>query len=407
VREFTLSLCKPLAPEDHVLQNMPDVSPTKWHLAHTTWFFERFVLDDFGSGYTPFDSRYYFLFNSYYNTLGDMQARPKRGQLSRPTVEEVFAYRREIDRRSKDLLFECDEATLAQIAERIELGCHHEQQHQELVLTDIKYNLSCNPLLPAYREAPKSASVARAEKRSWITGEAGVHEIGWAGAGFCFDNEGPRHEVLLHPHALASHPVTNADFRAFLEDGGYERHELWLDLGWARAANEGWKHPLYWHPQDGEWFQYTLGGSRPLDPDEPVCHVSFFEADAFARWSGKRLPGEAEWEVAAADQPLAGNLAESGRFHVAAAPGSRAGGGFSQLYGDVWEWTASPYVGYPGYRPAPGAIGEYNGKFMCNQFVLRGGSCATSKSHLRPSYRNFFPPDARWQFSGIRLAQDA
>ena len=405
VRDFTLSLCEPLALEDYVLQNMADVSPTKWHLAHTTWFFERFILREHVRDYEPWDSRYFFLFNSYYHTVGEMHSRPKRGQLSRPTVEEVRAYRREIDERLGAFISECGEATLAQIAPLVELGCHHEQQHQELLLTDIKYNLSCNPLLPVYREAPKSASAAAPAKRTWITFEGGVREIGHAGSGFFFDNEGPRHEVLLRRYALASQLVTNAEFLAFLEDGGYERHELWLDLGYAAIREEGWNHPLYWFRRDGEWMQYTLGGPVPLEEAEPVCHVSCFEADAFARWAGHRLPSEAEWEVAAADLPVEGNLAENGRFHAEAAA-SGSGEAPVQIYGDVWEWTASPYVGYPGYRPLPGAIGEYNGKFMCNQYVLRGGSCATPRSHLRPTYRNFFPPDARWQFTGIRLAAD-
>jgi ergothioneine biosynthesis protein EgtB len=406
VRDFTVSLCEPLALEDYVLQNMADVSPTRWHLAHTTWFFERFILQETIPDYEPRDSRFFFLFNSYYHTLGEMHSRPDRGQLSRPTVEEIRAYRREIDRRLCDFIAKCGEATLAQIEPVVELGCHHEQQHQELLLTDIKYNLSCNPLLPAYREDSKSASAAAPAKREWTAFEGGIREIGHAGPGFSFDNEGPRHEVLLRPYALASRLVTNGEFLAFLEDGGYERHELWLDMGYARIREEGWSHPLYWYQRDGAWMQYTLGGPVRLEEAEPVCHVDFFEADAFARWAGHRLPTEAEWEVAAVDQPLEGNLAETGRFHVEAGA-SGSGGELSQIYGDVWEWTASPYSGYPGYRPPPGAIGEYNGKFMCNQYVLRGGSCATPRSHLRTTYRNFFPPKARWQFTGIRLARDA
>jgi ergothioneine biosynthesis protein EgtB len=406
VRAFTLSLCTPLAIEDYVIQTMADVSPTKWHLAHTAWFFERFILQEHVSDYVPWDPRYDFLFNSYYHTIGPMHARPNRGQLSRPTVEEIFAYRSEIDGRLQKLLSGCDDATLARIAPLVTLGCHHEQQHQELVLTDIKYNLSCNPLLPAYQAAPKAEAVLLPAKPGWVSCDGGIREIGCSGPGFFFDNEGPRHEALVQPHALATRLVTNGEYLAFIEDGGYERHELWLDLGYATIAEQGWKHPLYWYRENGEWMQYTLGGPVTLEEAEPVCHVSCFEADAFARWSGHRLPTEAEWEVAAADLPVAGNLADSGRFHVrAAAPA--AGVGLAQVYGDVWEWTASPYVGYPGYRPLPGAVGEYNGKFMCNQYVLRGGSCATLRSHVRPTYRNFFPPEARWQFSGIRLARDA
>jgi ergothioneine biosynthesis protein EgtB len=406
VRSFTLSLCAPLVPEDYVLQAMPDVSPTRWHLAHTTWFFERFILQETLADYEPWDERYYFLFNSYYHTVGPMHSRPKRGELSRPTVDEICAYRAEIDGRLCKLISACDDVTLARIAPLVILGCHHEQQHQELILTDIKYNLSRNPLLPAYGEAPKGDGAPASVEQGWIAFDGGIREIGFAGPGFCFDNEGPRHEVLLHSYALATRPVTNAEFLAFLEDGGYERSELWLDLGHATVVEQGWQHPLYWFRDRGDWMQYTLAGPVPLAGAEPICHVSFFEADAFARWAGYRLPGEAEWEVAAARAPVAGNLADNRRFHVeAAAPDS--GADLRQVYGDVWEWTASPYLGYPGYRPPPGAVGEYNGKFMCNQYVLRGGSCATPPGHLRPTYRNFFPPEARWQFSGLRLAVDA
>jgi ergothioneine biosynthesis protein EgtB len=405
VRDFTAALCEPLAAEDHVLQNMPDVSPTRWHLAHTTWFFERFILQEHAAGYQAWDPHYDFLFNSYYNAVGAMHARPKRGQLSRPTVEEVLRYRREVEARLQDFLAACDGASFARVAPLVTLGCHHEQQHQELILTDLKYNLSCNPLLPAYQDAPKPASPVSPAPPEWNAFEGGVREIGHAGEGFCFDNEGPRHEILLRPFALASRLVTNGEFLAFVEAGGYERPELWLDLGYAGVRERSRRHPLYWFRRDGAWMQYSLGGPVPLELAEPVCHVSFFEADAYARFAGHRLPSEGEWETAAADQPLDGNLAERRRFHVeVAAP---TGGSLAQIYGDVWEWTASPYTGYPGYRPAAGALGEYNGKFMCNQYVLRGGSCATSRSHLRPSYRNFFPPEAEWQFSGIRLASDA
>jgi len=405
VREFTLLLCEPLAVEDYVLQNMDDVSPTKWHLAHTTWFFERFVLQEYAADYEPWEVPYDFLFNSYYNTVGAMHTRSRRGQLSRPTVGDVLRYRREVDARILDLVSGCDTQTLEQLAPVLTLGCQHEQQHQELVLTDLKYNLSCNPLLPAYHEAPKSASAISPARQEWVSFEGGIREIGHAGPGFCFDNEGPRHEILLRPFALSSRLVTNGEFLAFVEAGGYERPEPWLDLGYAVIRTQGRGHPLYWYREDGVWMQYTLGGPVRLDLAEPVCHVSFFEADAFARFTGYRLPNEGEWEAAAADRPLEGNTAERMRFHVEAAPPAR--GVFSQIYGDVWEWTASPYTGYPGYRPAAGALGEYNGKFMCNQYVLRGGSCATSLSHLRPTYRNFFPPEAQWQFTGIRLASDA
>ena len=405
VRAFTLSLVSPLEIEDQVVQSMADVSPTKWHLAHSTWFFERFVLQEYRPDYVPWHPDFGFLFNSYYQTIGPMHVRAKRGLLTRPTVAEVGTYRREIDDRMCDFIADCDTECLGAIAPLLELGCHHEQQHQELILTDIKYNLSCNPLLPAYHEMKTEAGrSSRLERISWIESEGGLSEVGHAGPGFCFDNELPRHESLIRPHALGSRPVSNREFRDFIDDGGYARPELWLDAGYAEVAAEEREHPLYWYRQDGAWTQYSLAGPVSLAEAEPVCHVNFFEADAYARWCGRRLPTEAEWEVAAAQQPVAGNLAESGRFHVEAAGASQ--GGLQQLFGDVWEWTASPYVGYPGYRPPAGAVGEYNGKFMCNQMVLRGGSCATPHSHLRASYRNFFPPDARWQFSGFRLAAD-
>jgi ergothioneine biosynthesis protein EgtB len=406
IRAFSLSLSAPLEAEDQVVQAMPDVSPTKWHLAHTTWFFERFVLEEHGKGYTPWNAGYGFLFNSYYQSIGKMHARARRGLITRPTVAEVGVYRREVDERLSNFVVDCDAECFERIAPLIELGCHHEQQHQELILSDIKFNLSCNPMLPAYHEVKRAGRVrARADRAGWIESEGGLREVGYAGSGFCFDNELPRHEELLQPHAIASRPVTNAEFMAFVDDDGYERPEFWLDAGYAELAAERRAHPLYWQRVDGDWRQFSLEGPMPLDGDEPVCHVSFFEADAFARWSGRRLPTEAEWENATAQQPVEGNLAERGRFHVE--PADARGGELQQIFGDVWEWTASPYLGYPGYRPPQGAIGEYNGKFMCNQFVLRGGSCATPRSHLRASYRNFFPPDARWQFSGIRLAADA
>jgi ergothioneine biosynthesis protein EgtB len=404
VRAFSLSLISPLEVEDQVVQSMADVSPTKWHLAHTSWFFERFVLQEHRADYVPWHPDFGFLFNSYYQTIGPMHVRAKRGLLSRPTVAEVGVYRREIDDRICDFVAECDDECFSVIAPLLELGCHHEQQHQELILTDIKYNLSCNPLLPAYHALKAEVTPSRSERISWIESAGGLCEVGHAGSDFCFDNELPRHESLIRPHALASRLVSNREFRDFIDDGGYTRPELWLDAGYAEVAAEGREHPLYWYRQDGAWMQYSLAGPVSLAPAEPVCHVSYFEADAYTRWCGRRLPTEAEWEVAAVQRPVAGNLAESGRFHVEA-PGASQGG-LQQLFGDVWEWTASPYVGYPGYRPPAGAVGEYNGKFMCNQFVLRGGSCATPQSHLRASYRNFFPPAARWQFSGFRLAAD-
>jgi len=404
VRSFTLKLCEPLAPEDMLLQAMADVSPTKWHLAHTTWFFERFVLMEHRAGYQACDPQYDFLFNSYYQTLGPMHARPRRGLLSRPSSEEVRDYRSEVDSRLCEFITSCDDGVFADIEPLVTLGCHHEQQHQELILSDIKYNLFCNPLLPAYH-VPQAAEVpASLAAPAWVSFAGGLREIGASGIGFAFDNEMPRHSTFLEPFALASRLVTNGEYRAFVEDGGYRRPELWLDLGFGIVQERGWEHPQYWIPEGDR--QFTLGGSLPRIDAEPVCHLSFVEADAYARWSGHRLPTESEWEVAAAESEVTGNFAASGRFHVSTAAGD-AGDSLQQLFGDVWEWTASPYVGYPGYRPPSGAIGEYNGKFMCNQYVLRGGSCATPEGHVRATYRNFFPADARWQFAGLRLAADA
>lgn len=402
VRSLSTWLCEPLATEDFVLQCVTEASPTRWHLAHTTWFFERFILQEHVPDYTPVDERYYFLFNSYYQALGPMHRRAHRGQLSRPTVEQIQAYRREIDARMQELMERADARTLGLVAPLVTLGVNHEQQHQELMLTDLKVNLSHNPLLPTYRDLEPPAETSTPEAH-WLSFEGGVHPVGTDGPGFFYDNEGPRHEVLLRPYALSSRLTTNTEYLAFVEDGGYERPDLWLDLGFARTREEGWEHPLYWFRQDDAWTEYTLGGAKALALGEPVCHLSFFEADAFARWAGHRLPTEAEWEAAAADRPIAGNLLDARRFQPLPAG---TGSGLQQMFGDVWEWTASPYTGYPGYRPPPGAVGEYNGKFMCNQYVLRGGSCATSENHVRPTYRNFFPPEARWQFAGLRLAKD-
>lgn len=407
VRGFTEALCRPLAVEDYVIQSMPDVSPTKWHLAHTSWFFETFVLAD-RPGYRPFHPQYAYLFNSYYNAVGERHCRPNRGLLSRPTVEEVYRYRAHVDAAMLEL-FESPRALPAPLAPLIELGLHHEQQHQELLLTDIKHVFASNPLRPVYVEVEPAPPAAVPPLR-WFARPTGLTEIGHAGEGFAFDNEGPRHTVLLQAFAIASRPVTNGEYLAFMAEGGYRRPELWLSEGWGAVQARGWDSPLYWDPApEGEpagWWSMTLQGYRPVAEAEPVCHLSFFEADAYARWAGARLPSEAEWEVLAREQPLSGNFAESGRCHPAPGPAGAAEEPV-QMFGDVWEWTASPYLGYPGYRPAAGALGEYNGKFMCNQWVLRGGSCATAQSHIRPTYRNFFPADARWQFSGLRLARDA
>jgi ergothioneine biosynthesis protein EgtB len=404
VRAFTESLTAGLAPEDMVVQSMPDVSPTKWHLAHTSWFFEQFVLVQHVRGYEPFHPTYLYLFNSYYQQAGERHCRDQRGYISRPTVAEVMAYRRHVDEQMSRLLRETDPARIATVEPLVTLGLHHEQQHQELLLTDIKHVFSVNPLRPVYRNDAARQAHGPARSLGWIAFEGGLREIGHAGGGFAYDNEGPRHRQFLEPFELADRLTTNGEYLEFMEDGGYRRPELWLSLGWAAVQENGWTEPFYWERRDGAWMIFTLGGMREVDPAEPVCHLSYFEADAFARWAGARLPTEAEWEVAAASVAVEGNFVDEDRFHPVAAP---AASGLRQMYGDVWEWTASAYTPYPGFRPAEGAVGEYNGKFMCNQLVLRGGSCATSRSHIRPTYRNFFPPEATWQFTGMRLARDA
>jgi ergothioneine biosynthesis protein EgtB len=399
VRRLTERLCEPLKAEDYVIQSMPDVSPTKWHLAHTTWFFETFLLKPHVTNYQEFDPNFGFLFNSYYNTIGEFHPRQSRGMLSRPTVESLYAYRKYVDDCVSDLCASLDENQ----ASILEIGLHHEQQHQELILTDIKHVLWANPVRPPYSVRRSAGATERPAELNWSRNEGGLREIGYAGPGFAFDNEGPRHKQFLQPFAIASRLVTNGEYLQFIQDGGYERPELWLSLGWATVQAEKWKSPLYWTERSNEWSQYTLGGMRAIEENGPVCHISFFEADAFARWSGARLPTEAEWEVAADSAELNGTFLESEVFHPMPA---QAESGLEQFFGDVWQWTGSAYLGYPGYHAVKGALGEYNGKFMCNQFVLRGGSVATSRTHIRRTYRNFFPPAARWQFSGLRLARD-
>jgi len=404
VRRQSEALCEPLVAEDYVVQSMPDVSPTKWHLAHTSWFFETFLLLPHATGYRAFDPHFSYLFNSYYVTVGDRHCRQNRGLLSRPTVSQVQAYRRHIDEAMVGFLKGLGPAQQSGLMPVIELGLHHEQQHQELMLTDIKHVFWVNPMRPAYRPR-KPAEAGHVPSMRWVNFDEGTYSIGHDGERFAFDNEAPRHRVFLESFRLASRLVTNGEFRQFVDDGGYRRAELWLSLGWAAAQQEQCTAPLYWICQDGRWLNHTLCGLRPVEDDEPVCHVSYFEADAYARWAGARLPTEAEWETASYTTPGTGNFVENGDYHPVPLRQEREG--LCQMFGDVWEWTASPYVAYPGYRPAAGALGEYNGKFMCNQFVLRGGSCATPASHIRPTYRNFFPPDARWQFTGFRLARDA
>lgn len=422
VRDATESLCEFMHPEDYVVQSMEDASPTKWHLAHTTWFFETFVLAHADPAYRPFHPEFAYLFNSYYVQAGERWQRPYRGLLSRPTVEEVYAYRAYVNEAMHRLL----EVGLSQLPQekqhslhtRIEIGLNHEQQHQELLLTDAKHLFSINPLRPAFH--PDAASAAAATSSpvplNWVSFEETISSIGHNEDSFFYDNEKPFHRELIPAFDLASRTVTSDEFLEFMNDGGYRRPELWLSLGWAAVEAGKWEAPMYWEPVEknqpaaqttraDQWQTFTLGGMRPVDGHGPLTHISYFEADAYARWKGCTLPTEFMWEHAcrAADcSPEHGNFVESRQLHPVAAP---AGPGLQQMLGNLWEWTASPYTAYPGYQAPPGALGEYNGKFMCNQIVLRGGSCATPQSHIRPGYRNFFPPAARWQFSGIRLAR--
>ena len=404
IRQTTQTLVAPLSAEDCTIQSMPDASPVKWHLAHTTWFFETFVLAPHHAGYRAFDSAYRVLFNSYYHTVGDKHPRPERGMLSRPSLQEVLAYRQHVDQAMLAVL--SLDRLPAEVAALIELGLHHEQQHQELILTDLKHLLSRHPQKPAYQKQWPLTAILPSDPR-WIAWEQGLYDVGHAGGDFSFDNETPRHRVWLDAFEIASHPVSHGDFIEFIDDGAYRRPELWLAAGWDAVTARGWQAPAYWTQRNNQWHAFTLHGEVPVDPHTPVCHVSFYEADAFARWAKARLPTEAEWEVAARDVPCTGNFLESGALHPLALRQALADGMLAQAFGDVWEWTRSDYGPYPGFQPAAGAVGEYNGKFMCGQYVLRGGSCVTAASHVRATYRNFFPPEARWQFSGLRLARDA
>jgi ergothioneine biosynthesis protein EgtB len=406
IRNFTNALCANLEPEDFVVQSMPDVSPTKWHLAHTTWFFETFILKKFVSGYHADVPEYAYLFNSYYNAAGDMHRRDLRGLISRPTVREAQRYRSSIDAHMDNLLSDADENLIDEIEPLLVLGIHHEQQHQELLITDIKHLFAQNPLYPVFREATTDIPSPKPAPMRFVDFEESIVEIGHAGHEFSYDNEGPRHQALVSAFSLASRPVTNGEYLQFIEDDGYARTEFWLSLGWMTVNEQRWQAPLYWVKRDGAWWNFTLSGFRPVDESEPVTHVSYFEADAYAKWAGARLPTEFEWERAASDCPIEGNFVENEAFHPRPAPASVQARDLHQMFGDVWEWTRSAYSPYPGYRAAPGALGEYNGKFMCNQYVLRGGSCATSRTHIRRTYRNFFQPEKRWQFTGIRLARD-
>ncbi len=399
VRARTVQLAAPLSEEDCCVQSMPDASPVKWHLAHTTWFFETFVLKRYQQNFKPFHDAFEVIFNSYYNGIGGQHPRPQRGMLTRPRLAEIHAYRRDVDQRMQELLqVRGDDAELRIL---VVLGTHHEQQHQELILTDVKHLLSLNPLQPAYYAVQSRLSTA-VDAMKWIDFDEGMVEIGYGGNGFCFDNETPRHRQYLQPYSLASRLVTNGEYMEFVEEGGYKNPEYWLSEGWDWLQAHQLSAPLYWRNNGAGWQEFTIGGLAQLDPGLPVVHVAYFEADAYARWRHARLPTEAEWERAAITCKLQGNFGDDNIFH----PLSASGRGLLQMFGDVWEWTQSSYSPYPGFRPVAGALGEYNGKFMVNQYVLRGGSCMTPRDHIRSTYRNYFPAHARWQFSGIRLARD-
>jgi len=406
VRDFTTGLSRNLEAEDCVVQSMPEVSPTKWHLAHTTWFFETFILKKWVAGYRDVVPEYAYLFNSYYNAAGTMHRRDLRGLISRPTVEETQRYRTEVDSHMDDLVSSADEKLFREIEPILTLGIHHEQQHQELLITDIKHVFAQNPLYPVFRERQPSQGYGSTGKIDFVEFDEATIEIGHDGDGFSYDNEGPQHRALILPFSLANRLIANGEYLKFMADNGYSRSEFWLSLGWTTVNEQNWRAPLYWIERNGEWWNFTLSGLRQIDPSEPVTHLSYFEADAYANWAGARVPTEFEWERAAAKIDIDGNFVETERFHPSALSEPPQDRQLAQMFGDVWEWTRSSYSPYPGYRAGPGALGEYNGKFMCNQYVLRGGSCATSRTHIRKTYRNFFQPDKRWQFTGIRLARD-
>lgn len=402
IRAFSNYLVEPLEAEDFVIQPMENASPTKWHLAHTSWFFETFVLGKFLPEFESLHPQYAYFFNSYYLQTGVPFSRANRGMLSRPTVKEVFEYRAYVNEQMEQFIENASEELWDEAAFIVEIGNHHEQQHQELILTDLKYLLAQNPLLPAYRDQELKESL-KVSPINWVSFEEGIVEIGSKGGEFTYDNEHPFHRTFVQDFEMADRLVTNGEFLEFMKAGGYEKSPYWLDEGWSTVRSEGWNSPLYWYKTNGEWMQFTLSGARKIDLNEPVTHVSYFEADAFARWKGVRLPTEQEWEHACGSLKAEGNFVDEDHFHPIANQAQEEG--LKQMYGDVWEWTMSSYSPYPNYKPLPGALGEYNGKFMANQYVLRGGSCATSKSHIRKTYRNFFPTSAKWQFSGIRLAR--
>ncbi len=411
MRQQTETICRPLETEDYVIQSMEDVSPPKWHLGHTTWFFEQIILESFRDSYERYHPEFYFVFNSYYDSFGERVLRANRGTLSRPVVRQVYDYRKEIDRRMLELLESGDDSRLAELARLTVLGINHEQQHQELLITDIKHILARNPLRPVYLERRTPVPDSPVPGMAFVSFEGGLHEFGAKNPAFAYDNEYPRHRAYVGDFKLADRLVTCGEFLEFIEDGGYENSMLWLSDGWDTVKTRNWKAPLYWEQHGGQWHLATLSGFRSLRPEEPVCHVSFYEAAAYARWTDKRLPTEFEWELAAkslGDHPLKGNFLESGQFHPTGSGDDRQSGGkLKQMFGDVWEWTNSAYLPFPGYLREQGALGEYNGKFMSNQMILRGGSCATPRSHIRDTYRNFFQCDKRWQFTGFRMASDA
>ncbi|MBC8191159.1 MAG: ergothioneine biosynthesis protein EgtB [FCB group bacterium] len=403
VRAFTEQLCEPLEKEDYIVQSMPDVSPTRWHLAHTSWFFETFILKPELKDYETPNELYNYLFNSYYNAVGQQFPRPQRGHLSRPTVKEIFDYRHHVDQEMLRLFETLDAQKISSLESIFILGLNHEQQHQELMLTDIKHVFFQNPLYPVYAEIDQALSADNPQELLWSTFKGGQIQHGFSGSGFSFDNETPQHDVLIQPFEISNRLVTNGEYLAFIQDGGYGQAGLWLSDGWALINQDSWKAPLYWVQRDDTWFEFTLGGLAPLHLDNPVMHISFYEADAYANWNRARLPSEHEWEHAAQDIKIKGNFVQNQLFHPTPADSPTQ---LSQMFGDVWEWTRSPYSPYPGFKPASGAVGEYNGKFMSSQMVLRGGSCVSSNDHLRHTYRNFFYPHSRWQFMGIRLARD-
>jgi len=406
VRQFSEKLTSPLEIEDYVVQSMPDVSPTKWHLAHTSWFFEAFVLCEYDNNYESLHPQYNYLFNSYYVKVGERHCRPKRGLISRPTVKEVYKYRGYVNEKIDEFFDNADDLNFQKYANVIEIGIHHEQQHQELMLTDIKHVLSENPLKPVYLEKTVKQLKGTLPKMNWVPLSGGLFEIGHANSDFSYDNETPKHKCYINNCLLSSRLITNKEYTEFIEDGGYNRAELWLSDGWNTREAQDWQAPLYWEKQDGKWYNFTLSGFNEAEPNLPVTHISYYEADAYSTWADARLPTENEWEIASSDLGIKGNFVENENYHPVSINGNSSKDSLLQMFGDVWEWTSSSYGPYPGYKALPGALGEYNGKFMSNQMILRGGSCATSRSHIRKTYRNFFPPDARWQFMGIRLARD-